>query len=103
MRATPRSGSTRSGSRSPPSSLQSVNATTLTHVCSYAGSPSDATCSYTQTLAHGDDGRALTTAISEGTGAYEGWTYISHSTGVDPYMQGTVEGFVFPGDPPPMR
>jgi len=59
--------------------------------------------SYTTTLGHGDDWHGLGTAIGEGTGAYEGWTYITHSTAFDPYLERTVEGFVFPGDAPPMR
>jgi hypothetical protein len=58
---------------------------------------------FTRTLGHGDEGLALTTAVGEGTDGYEGWAYIAHSTSPDPYMQGTVEGFIFPGDPPPLR
>ena len=56
---------------------------------------------YTMTLGHGDDGHSLSTSIGEGTGAYDGWTYIANTTSVG--MEGTIEGFVFPGDPPPMR
>ena len=58
---------------------------------------------FTQTLGHGDEGLMLNTAIGEGTDGYEGWAYIAHSTSPDPYMQGTIEGFVFPGDSPPLR
>jgi hypothetical protein len=63
---------------------------------------------FTHTLGHGEGDLLVGdlqfgTAIGEGTGAYEGWAYVAHSTSSDPYMKRTVEGFVFPGDPPPRR
>jgi hypothetical protein len=55
---------------------------------------------FTGTGAHGEQSASLGMGIGRGTGAYEGWVYIVHTSSPDPYLQTNVEGVIYLGDPP---
>ncbi len=55
---------------------------------------------FTGTSPHGEQDSMMTTATGSGTDAYEGWAYVSHSSSPDPYVKGTVDGFIYLRDPP---
>ena len=65
-----------------------------------AASDGDWAGTFTATSGHGEQASMMMTATGSGTDAYEGWVYVGHSVTPDPYVNGTVDGFIYLGDPP---